>query len=170
MNNITNYISGQYKKKVSLPLAQIRKEGFSSEKLALSVSIGIIGGTFPIIGLASFVCLILTLLFKQNLVIVQVTNYMVYPLQIVLLLPLLRIGNSVLASNHIVLTLHQVVLAFQIGVLHGINELGSILLYGALAWVVVAAPALLILYIIFLVFFKRIKQIKLKRSLVISQS
>ena|ERR1035437_6029773 len=169
MKRIINYISGQYKKNVSIPLAQIRREGFSSEKLALSVSIGIIGGTFPIIGLASFVCLILALLFKQNFAIVQATNYLVYPLQIVLLLPLLRIGNSVLASNHIVLTLNQVVLAFKIGILHGINELGIILLYGALAWVVVAAPALLILYIIFLVFFKRIKQIKLKRSPVISQ-
>ncbi len=169
MNKITNYIYEQYKQKVSIPLAQIRKEGFSSEKLALSVSIGIIGGTFPIIGLASFVCLLLTIIFKQNLVIVQLTNYLVYPLQIVLLLPLLRIGNSVLASNHIALTLDQVVLAFKIGILHGINELGIILLYGALAWVVVAGPALLILYIIFLVFFKRVKQIKLKRSTVISQ-
>jgi len=169
MKRIINYISGQYKKNVSIPLAQIRKEGFTSEKLALSVSLGIIGGTFPIIGLASLVCLALTILFKQNLVIVQVTNYLVYPLQIVLLLPLLRIGNSVLASNHIALTLNQVILAFKVGILHGINELGIILLYGALAWVAVAVPALLILYIIFLVFFKRIKRIKLKRSPVISQ-
>lgn len=169
MNSFINYISRQYKKNVSIPLALIRKEGIPSEKLALSVSIGIIGGTFPIIGLASVVCLILTLLFKQNIVIVQVTNYLVYPLQIILLLPLLRIGNSVLASNHIELTLNQIVSAFQIGVLHGINELGIILLYGALAWVVVAGPALLILYLIFLVFFKRVKQIKLKRSIVISE-
>jgi uncharacterized protein (DUF2062 family) len=169
MNSVINYISGQYKKNISIPLEHIRKQGFSSEKLALSVSLGIIGGTFPIIGFASVVCLILTILFKQNLIIVQVTNYLVYPLQIVLLLPLLRIGNSVIASNHIELTLNQIVLAFKIGILHGINEIGIILLYGALAWVVIAVPALLILYIIFLVFFKRIKQIKLKRSPVISQ-
>lgn len=169
MNRITNYISGQYKKNVLFPLMQIRKEGFPSEKLALSVSIGIIGGTFPIIGLASLVCLIPTILFKQNLIIVQVTNYLVYPLQIALLLPLLRIGNSVIASNHIALTLSEVVLAFKIGIFHGINEIGIILLYGALAWVVIAVPALLILYIIFLVFFKRIKRIKLKRNPIISQ-
>lgn len=169
MNKITCYISEQYKKNILFPLAQIRREGFTSEKLALSVSIGIIGGTFPIIGLASLVCLLLTIIFKQNLVIVQVTNYLVYPLQIVLLIPFLRIGNAVIAGNHIALTINQVVLAFKAGFLHGLNQIGMISIYGIMAWFVVAAPALLILYIGFLLFFKRIKQLKLKRSPIISE-
>ncbi len=169
MNRIASYISGQYKKNVVIPLEHIRKQGFTSEKLALSVSLGVIGGTFPIIGLASLVCLLLTILFRQNLIIVQLTNYLVYPLQIILLLPLMRIGNSIIAGNQIALTLSQVVSAFKIGIWHGINEIGIISLYGALAWTIVAIPALVILYIIFLVFFKRIRRIKLNHGAVISR-
>ena len=145
-----------------IPVSNIRKQGFSSETLAMSISIGIIGGAFPVIGLASYVCLLLTLAFRQNIIIVQVVNWLVYPLQILLIIPFLRIGNSIFSGGQFTITLHQIVVAFQGGLLNGIKLIGLISLYGIIAWVAIAIPALFISYSLFLLLFRTIKRIKLR--------
>jgi uncharacterized protein (DUF2062 family) len=133
--------------------------------LALSISIGIIGGAFPVLGLASYICLLLTLSLKQNIIIVQVVNWLVYPIQILLLIPFMKLGNAIFGGGDITLTFHQVVIAFQSGILNGIKLIGIISLYGIIAWVVIAIPTLFILYSLFLLLFRNIKKIKLKTGM-----
>ena len=162
MRSVIQYIQKRYSERVLLPVANIRKQGFSSETLAMSISIGIIGGAFPVIGLASYVCLLLTLAFKQNIIIVQVVNWLVYPLQILLIIPFLRIGNSIFSGGAFTLTLHQLVAAFQGGLMNGIKLIGLISLYGIVAWVAIAIPALIISYTLFLLLFRTIKRINLR--------
>ena len=162
----SQYIRKQYSSRILIPISNIRKEGFSSETLALSISIGIIGGAFPVLGLASYICLLLTLSLKQNIIIVQVVNWLVYPIQILLLIPFMKLGNAIFGGGDITLTFHQVVFAFQSGILNGIKLIGIISLYGVFAWVVIAIPTLFILYSLFLLLFRNIKKIKLKTGMV----
>jgi len=163
---LSHYIRKQYSSRILIPVSNIRKEGFSSETLALSISIGIIGGAFPVLGLASYVCLLLTFSLRQNIIIVQVVNWLVYPIQILLLIPFMKLGNAIFGGGDITLTFHQVVVAFQSGILNGIKLIGIISLYGVIAWVVMAIPTLFILYSLFLFIFRSIKKIKLKSSMV----
>ena len=60
------------------------------------------------------------------------------------------------------MTLHQVVVAFQGGLLNGIKLIGLISLYGIIAWVAIAIPTLIILYTLFLLIFRTIKRINLR--------
>jgi len=163
---LSQYILKQYSSRILTPVSNIRKQGFSSETLALSISIGIIGGAFPVLGLASYMCLLLTLTFRQNIIIVQVINWLVYPIQILLLIPFMKLGNAIFGGSDMTLTFHQVVVAFQSGILNGLKLIGIISLYGVTAWVVIAIPALFILYSLFLFLFRNIKKIKLKTSMV----
>jgi len=163
---LSQYILKQYSSRILTPVSNIRKQGFSSETLALSISIGIIGGAFPVLGLASYMCLLLTLTFRQNIIIVQVINWLVYPIQILLLIPFMKLGNAIFGGSDMTLTFHQVVVAFQSGILNGLKLIGIISLYGVIAWVVIAIPALFILYSLFLFLFRNIKKIKLKTSMV----
>jgi len=163
---LSQYIRKQYSSRILTPVSNIRKQGFSSETLALSISIGIIGGAFPVLGLASYMCLLLTLTFRQNIIIVQVINWLVYPIQILLLIPFMKLGNAIFGGSDMTLTFHQVVVAFQSGILNGLKLIGIISLYGVIAWVVIAIPALFILYSLFLFLFRNIKKIKLKTSMV----
>jgi len=162
VNTIYQYFRKLYSSRVLIPISNIRKQGFSSETLAMSISIGIIGGAFPVIGLASYACLMLTLAFRQNIIIVQVVNWLVYPLQILLIIPFLRIGNSIFSGGAFTITLHQIVAAFQSGILNGIRLIGLISLYGIIAWIALAIPALIILYTLFLYLFRTIKRINLR--------
>lgn len=166
MSILSQYILKQYSSRILTPVSNIRKQGFSSETLALSISIGIIGGAFPVLGLASYMCLLLTLTFRQNIIIVQVINWLVYPIQILLLIPFMKLGNAIFGGSDMTLTFHQVVVAFQSGILNGLKLIGIISLYGVIAWVVIAIPALFILYSLFLFLFRNIKKIKLKTSMV----
>ena len=161
MNTIYQYFRKLYSTRILIPVSNIRKQGFSAETLALSISIGIIGGAFPVIGLASYTCLMLTLAFRQNIIIVQVVNWIVYPLQILLIIPLMKLGNAFFTGGELALTLHQVVVAFQSGILNGIKLIGIISLYGIIAWAVIAIPALFILYSLFLLIFRYYKKVKL---------
>lgn len=150
-----------------MPLSNIRKQEFSSETLALSVSIGIIGGSFPVFGLATYICLLLTLVFKQNIILVQVANWFAYPLQILLLIPFMKLGNSIITGGDLKITMNQVVIAFQSGLLNGIREVGIISLYGIIAWVAISIPCLFILYTLFLILFKNLKRIKIRKSILV---
>ena len=162
MSKISQYFREQISLRVLIPLSNIRKQGFSSETLALSVSIGIIGGSFPVFGFATYVCLLLTFLFKQNIIIVQVANWLAYPLQILLLIPFMKLGNSIITGGDLIITMHQVVVAFESGLMNGIREIGIISLYGVIAWTAIAIPSLFILYMLFLILFKNMKRIKFK--------
>ena len=166
MRKLSQYFVNQFSSRVLIPVSNIRKQGFSSETLALSVSIGIIGGAFPVLGFASYVCLLLTLAFKQNIIIVQVVNWLVYPLQILLLIPLMKLGNSIFAGGDLTITMHQVVVAFQSGLMNGIREIGMFSLYGVIAWAALSIPGLFIFYLMFLIVFRSVKRFKLKSSLV----
>lgn len=169
MNKISQYFRKQFSSRVLIPLSNIRKQEFSSETLALSVSIGIIGGAFPVFGFATYICLILTLIFKQNIIIVQVANWLVYPLQFILLIPFMKLGNSIITGSELTITMNQVVIAFQSGLLTGIREIGIISLYAIIAWAAFAIPSLFVLYLLFLVLFKNLKRIRLKISMVVVQ-
>jgi uncharacterized protein (DUF2062 family) len=161
---LAQFFRNQYSKRVLIPVSNIRKQGFSSETLAFSIAIGVVGGAFPAIGFASYICLLMTLLLRQNIIIVQVVNWLVYPIQILLLIPFMKLGHSIFAGGDVVITLHQVTVAFQVGIMNGFREIGIISLYGIIAWAACAIPSMFILYTVFLIFFKTMKRIKLKAA------
>lgn len=165
MNTLLQFFRKLYKTKVVIPVSNIRKEGISSEALALSISIGIIGGAFPLIGFASYICLFLTLAFKQNIIIVQAVNWLSYPIQIILLIPFMKLGNTILGSSDMTITIHQIIVAFQSGMMHGVKLIGIFSLYGVIAWAVIALPTFLIVYSILLLLFRNIKRIKFRTNL-----
>lgn len=71
------------------------KSGTTPEKLTLSVVIGAGVGVFPLIGTTMTICGILGLLLRLNPVSIQLANYLVYPLQILLIFPFLKTGSFV---------------------------------------------------------------------------
>ena len=73
----------------------------------------------------------------------------------------MKLGNAFFTGGELALTLHQVVVAFQSGILNGIKLIGIISLYGIIAWAVIAIPALFILYSLFLLIFRYFKKVKL---------
>lgn len=74
-------------------LILIFTHGLSPVQLALILSFGITLGLFPFIGLTSILCFIFAFIFRLNMVVIQLVNWVVAPLQLVMLVPFYQMGE-----------------------------------------------------------------------------
>lgn len=85
-----------FNKNILNPLKEAIQSGITPEGLALSLSLGVVGGLFPIIGLTVALCVILAFIFKVNPLIIQVANFVVMPLELILIPSMVNIGRFLL--------------------------------------------------------------------------
>jgi len=74
--------------------------GLSPAKLSLTIAMGIITGLFPVIGVTTVLCIFIGIIFKLNIILLQLTNWLLAPLQIVLIVPFYKLGAFIFGSNH----------------------------------------------------------------------
>ena len=87
------------KQKVSDPLLALLTRGLSPQDLSLAVVVSLGLGINPIIGSTSVVCLVAGRLFRLNHLVMQTVNYLVYPLQFLLLVPFVRLGEMIAGAE-----------------------------------------------------------------------
>jgi len=67
-------------------------EGLSGGELALILAMGLVLGTFPVLGCPTILCLIAALALRLNVAALQLMNQLTSPLQLALLIPFARVG------------------------------------------------------------------------------
>ena len=127
-----------------LILAQLR-QGITPEKIALTLALGAVLAVFPILGSTTLLCAGAALWLRLNQPIIQLLNYLCYPLQLVLLLPLYRAGES-LGAPHLSLSIPQLVARFQAGPWQFVRDFATVALGGIAAWCLLAPPVAALLY------------------------
>ena len=88
-------------RKVVLPVLALLRMGASPQKLAWSIALGLVIGVNPLLGSTTLVCLGLALLFRLNLPASQIANHLMYPVEVALLYPFLRLGAFVFRTGPI---------------------------------------------------------------------
>ena len=130
------------------------RQGISPRRLALTLALGCAIGCIPVVGIPTVVCAGLALALRLNVPAIQAANYAVMPLQLVLIVPFVRLGGWLIASSS-----NQ---ALTAGVLRHtsplrlVTEMGSLAGQALLAWVVIAVPAVLVLTFTLTVVLRRI--------------
>jgi uncharacterized protein (DUF2062 family) len=82
-------------RRVALPILALLRMGASPERLAWSIAIGLLIGINPILGSTTILCLALAFVFRLNVAASQIGNHIVYPLQLILIIPFIRVGSRV---------------------------------------------------------------------------
>jgi uncharacterized protein (DUF2062 family) len=130
------------------PLLNLLKSGLSPAKLALTVGLGVAFGLAPTFGLTTIISTAVALRLRLNVAAMQLVCHLLSPLQILLLLPLLRWGATLLGQGEAVahLSIKQLRHLIDVdgwGVLKLLwrAELGALLIWG-----VAAVPVVLVLY------------------------
>lgn len=141
--------------KVLIPFRLVPKDGLTPEKLAFSVTLGIISGIFPVLGMTTLLSIILTMLFRQNLLVVQSVQWILALAQILLIIPFMQFGAFVLNQHGVNINMQQINHAFQPGILSGLRTVGIFHLYGILTWFILIIPASAVSYFGFLFVFQR---------------
>ena len=74
-------------------------QGISPRRLALTLALGFAIGCIPVVGIPTLLCAVLALALRLNLPAIQAANYLVMPLQLVLIVPFVRLGGWLFASG-----------------------------------------------------------------------
>lgn len=130
---------------VNVILKQL-KQGITPDKIALTLALGGVLATFPILGTTTILCGLAGVLLKLNQPIIQLANWLAYPLQILLLIPLYRLGQYIFGTPHLSLSIPQMVQRFDAGPLKFIGDFGTIALGGIGAWCIIAPFAVWVIY------------------------
>jgi len=127
-------------------LKKLLQQGTSPRALALSTTLGLLLGLFPILGTTTITITIIALVFRLNLPLMMALSYLVYPVQLVLIIPFIRFGEWMFGQPGSGLTLDALKAAFSESLLGALGDLWLANVCGAFGWAVLAAPAGLLLY------------------------
>ncbi len=129
-----------WQRKVVAPILAQLRQGITPEKIALTAALGAVIAVFPILGSTTLLCGLVAWGLRLNQPIMQLVNYLCYPLQFVLLLPFYRAGEW-FGAPHVSLSIPEMLARFQAGPMEFIAEFGLVALGGIAAWLLVAPIA-----------------------------
>ncbi|MDN5204788.1 DUF2062 domain-containing protein [Fulvivirgaceae bacterium BMA10] len=145
-----------FNKKLVQPLFGYLKQGITPKKLALTTGLGVIFGLFPVVGSTTILCSLLAIVFRLNLAAINLVNFFVYPLQIVLIIPLIKLGEFLFGVNPMPYSVDEVFALFEKDVLLAFKTFGFANLVGIGAWLMLAIPIFVMVYFISFLIFKRL--------------
>jgi len=153
----TGGLAALVKARVVDPILGQLKQGVSPKAIALSVSLGGVLGLFPVIGATTVLCLGAAFALRLNHVVIQAVNYVVYPAQIVLLVPFMQAGQSLFAADTVPIGLEQLRAAFEAGWWQALAELWQLIVFGILAWSLAALPLAALVYLVCVPVLRRVR-------------
>jgi uncharacterized protein (DUF2062 family) len=95
-------------RKLVLPIIDLLRQGITPEKIAQSLAFGVVLGVFPLLGSTTILCALAAIVFRLNLPAIQLVNYLIYPLQLALLIPFIRFGEVLFRAPHLPLSLPMI--------------------------------------------------------------
>lgn len=132
------------------PILGLMTQGITPEKIALSLAFGIVLGVFPMLGSTTILCAVAALIFRLNLPAIQLVNYLLYPLQFLLLIPFLRLGEKLFHAAPFELSVAEMLAMAHADLRHAIATLWLAGLHAMSAWLLIGPPAIWLLYFLLL--------------------
>jgi uncharacterized protein (DUF2062 family) len=120
------------------PLLALLRQGVSPRELALCVALGSTIGLIPVLGVSTLLCALAALTLRLNMPAIQLVNYLLAPLQIILIVPLLRFGERLAGASPFPVTVDSARALLSQGVIHGVQVLATAIAHATLAWLVLA--------------------------------
>ena len=138
------------------------RQGISPRRLALTLALGFAIGCIPVVGIPTVMCAALALAFRLNLPAIQAANYAVMPLQVVLIVPFVRLGGKfhIFAPRPAFgaqALLHSSPLAAA-------SLMGGLAGQALLAWLVIAIPAVALMTATLTVLLRRVPAVAAAES------
>jgi uncharacterized protein (DUF2062 family) len=149
-------VAGFWTRRVRRPLVALLRAGATPEKLALSLGLGAVIGIFPVLGTTTLLCVVAALLLRLNPVAIQITNYLVYPAHLALLLPFVRAGERLYGAPPVPLSLAVLRASFAADGLGTLARFGGTVLHAVTAWSLAAPLLVAATYFTFLPLMRRL--------------
>jgi uncharacterized protein (DUF2062 family) len=139
-------VASLVRRKLVEPLLELLRQGVTPEKIALSLAFGLGIGIFPVLGLSTVLCTVVAITLRLNLPAIQLVNYLASPLQLVLIIPFVRVGEHLLGLPAQPLSVREGFRIMAAGVIHAIVVLWDAIVHAALGWIVIGPVLIFALY------------------------
>jgi uncharacterized protein (DUF2062 family) len=146
-----------FQRKIVDPIVTLLRQGLTVEKIALGLSVGVVIGIFPVIGITTVLCAIAAIVLRLNLPAMQVVNYLVYPLQIVLLIPFFHFGALLFGVAPPPWSASDLMAMFRDDFWGAIRQLWDITMRAIVGWSLICVPMMAAMYYTLKPLLKRIK-------------
>ena len=145
-----------FRRRIARPVVELLRQGVTPEKMALSLALGMALGVFPVLGTTTALCALVAFVWRLNLPAIQIVNYFVYPLQIVLILPFFRAGERLFGAPHLPLSVSQIVAAVHASFWGATRFLWTTIWHAVIAWCLIAPLFVILAYVALVVLLRRI--------------
>lgn len=131
-------------------------QGVSPVRLAFTLALGMTLSCFPVFGATTVLCALVAVVFRLSLPVIEVGNYLALPLQMILLIPFLRLGERIFHSARVPLSPPTLV-----AMLHNSPDSTMRLLmadqgHAIVAWAIVAPGMVLVFTLLLLPLLRRL--------------
>jgi uncharacterized protein (DUF2062 family) len=137
-----------WQRRVLAPIVAQLTQGITPRKIAATIALGALLGVFPILGSTTLLCTLAGVVLCLNQPVIQAINFLVYPLQLLLLLPFYRAGEHLFSRNPVPLDIKMLLEHFHANVGQFLRDFGMIGLGGILVWALTAPIAGLLIFFI----------------------
>lgn len=138
---MTNSAPSLWQRRVVAPIVAQLRQGITPDQIALTLALGAVLGLFPVLGSTTALCAAAGVGLRLNQPLIQLVNYLVYPLQLALLIPFYRAGERLFDAEPVPLVnVPDLVARFGADPARFFVDYGLVGLYGVAAWALVAAP------------------------------
>jgi len=158
-------LKGFWRRRVLDVITGQLKQGITPQKVSLTIALGATLALFPILGSTTLLCFIAALWLKLNQPIIQAVNYLMYPLQILLIVFFVRIGEWITRAQPVSFSIPELLRKFQESPAKFMHEFGMTGLHGIIAWLLIAPFLVALLYWVLLTPLKKAAQLSAPKKI-----
>lgn len=138
--------TGNMMERLTRPILAQLRQGVTPEKIALTLALGLALAVFPLFGTTTALCAVAGVALRLNQPLIQLVNYVAYPLQLALIYVFVRFGEGVVGAERMPFAVREVAARFAADPLLFMREFGMTGVHGVIGWLILALPVCAALY------------------------
>lgn len=151
-------ITSIIKERVGQPARKLLTQGVSPERIALSIALGSAISICPLIGLPTILCTIVALAMRLNIPLIQSVNYLGTAPQWALIIPFLRMGETLFGSPHVPISIPHLKTSLETDFWSTAFGFWKSAGYATLAWLLITPFLVGIIYVLLLPMIRKLAQ------------
>ena len=130
-------------------------QGATPDAVSAAVVVAFALAIVPVIGVTTLLCLLAGRIFRLNHIVMQVVNHVSYPLQLILLVPFVRLGETLTGADPIALSPTALIDEFNRSFGGFVAKFGMAYVHGLLGWALTVPLLCWLLHLLFRRLFRR---------------
>lgn len=113
-------------------------QGVTPHKVALTIALGLSLGVFPVLGTTTALCVVVGIWLRLNQPMIQLVNWLVYPLQLAWLLMFVRAGEWIMHAPALDFSIPTMLQTLHVSPGKFLQEFGLAGWHGLVGWLLIA--------------------------------